>query len=97
MTAGHRILPDRELAGLLSDLAESPDFAAAGALLLKQFTEAAYATRAALYVVDPSFQRLEQKGTLGFGQTSTSWTVVPLDDEGHPRSGAHGDGIVDDG
>ncbi|HEY9450501.1 MAG TPA: ATP-binding protein [Gemmatimonadaceae bacterium] len=86
MTAGHRILPDRELAGLLSDLAESPDFAAAGALLLKQFTEAAYATRAALYVVDPSFQRLEQKGTLGFGQTSTSWTVVPLDDEGHPMT-----------
>ena len=32
-------LLDRELAGLLADLAESPDFAAAESLLLKQFSE----------------------------------------------------------
>lgn len=40
-------LVDRELAGLLADLAESPDFAAAESLLLRQFAEAADSSRAA--------------------------------------------------
>jgi PAS domain S-box-containing protein len=79
-------LLDRELAGLLADLAESPDFAAAESLLLKQFSEAAGVTRAALYVVDPSFQRLEPRGSQGIVAKSARRTSVPLDDEGHPMT-----------
>jgi PAS domain S-box-containing protein len=79
-------LLDRELAGLLADLAESPDFAAAESLLLKQFCEAAGATRAALYVVDSTFRRLEPRGSQGVVTKSAPRATVPLDDEGHPMT-----------
>ena len=79
-------LLDRALAGLLADLAESPDFAAAESLLLKQFSEAAGATRAALYVVDPTFRRLEPRGSQGIVTKGVQHASVPLDDEGHPMT-----------
>ena len=79
-------LHDRELAGFLADLAESPDFAAAESLLLKQFAEAAGASRAALYVVDPTFRRLEPRGSQGIIPNRTERTPIPLDDEGHPMA-----------
>ena len=88
-------LLDRELAGLLSDLAESPDFAAAESLLLKQFAEAAGAARATLYVVDPTFQRLERRGSHGIAPTLGARMQIPLDDEGHPMTVvAHGHEVV---
>ena len=79
-------LLDRELAGLLADLAESPDFAAAESLLLKQFSEAAGASRAALYVVDSTFRRLEPRGSQGIVTKGAPRVPVPLDDEGHPMT-----------
>ncbi|HET7621844.1 MAG TPA: ATP-binding protein [Gemmatimonadaceae bacterium] len=79
-------LLDRELAGLLADLAESPDFAAAESLLLKQFSEAAGSTCVALYVVDPTFHRLELRGSQGVVTKSVKRSPVPLDDEGHPMT-----------
>lgn len=95
-------LVDRELAGLLADLAESPDFAAAESLLLRQFAEAADSSRAALYVVDPTFQRLERRGNQGAARAAISRSPIPLDDEGHPMTLAAvgheviacGDGLV---
>jgi PAS domain S-box-containing protein len=79
-------LLDRELAGLLADLAESPDFAAAESLLLKQFSEAAGFTRVALYLVDPTFHRLELRGSQGVISKSAPRSPLPLDDEGHPMT-----------
>ena len=95
-------LLDRELAGLLADLAESPDFAAAESLLLKQFSEAAGAARAALYVVDSTFRRLEPRGSQGIVTKGAQRVPVPLDDEAHPMTVAAlghevvvcGDGMV---
>jgi len=85
VTRGCALL-DRELAGLLADLAESPDFAAAESLLLKQFGEAAGTARAALYVVDPTFQRLELRGSQGLVTKGAPRGAVSLDDEGHPMN-----------
>ncbi|HET7551640.1 MAG TPA: ATP-binding protein [Gemmatimonadaceae bacterium] len=85
MTRSSALL-DRELAGLLADLAESPDFAAAESLLLKQFSEAAGSTRAALYVVDSTFRRLEPRGGQGIVTRGAQRAPVPLDDEGHPMT-----------
>ena len=79
-------LLDRELAGLLADLAESPDFAAAESLLLRQFADAAGAARAALYVVDPNFQRLEPRGSQGLDSGDHVRAPIPLDDDGHPMA-----------
>jgi signal transduction histidine kinase len=73
-----------DLPGLLSDLAEAPDFAAAGSLLLEQFTEAVDAPRAALFVIDRTFRRLELHGTFGFSRSELAPSVLSLDDEGHP-------------
>ena len=93
-------LLDRELAGLLADLAESPDFAAAESLLLRQFTEASGAARAVLYVVDSTFQRLEPRGSQGVAARSASRVPVPLDGDGHPMAVAafhHEVVVCDDG
>ena len=79
-------LPDRDLAGLLADLAESPDFAAAESLLLRQFTEVSGTPRAVLYVVDPTFQRLEPRGSQGVAARGERRLPVPLDNESHPMA-----------
>ncbi|HEX6533422.1 MAG TPA: ATP-binding protein [Gemmatimonadaceae bacterium] len=73
-----------ELPGLLSDLAEAPDFDAAATLLLEQFSEASGGRRTALFVVDRTFRTVAVHDTFGFPAPTGGETGVPLADAGHP-------------
>jgi PAS domain S-box-containing protein len=66
---------DREIAGLLSALAEAPDFPAAASLLLGQLAELAGASRASLLRLDPSLEDLTVAATFGFDAESFTVSV----------------------
>jgi PAS domain S-box-containing protein len=66
---------DREIAGLLSALAEAPDFPAAASLLLGQLAELASASRACLLCLDPPLENLTVAATLGFEAESPTGSV----------------------
>src|SRR5262249_25076914 len=66
---------DREIAGLLSALAETPDFPAAASLLLGQLAELAGAPRACLLRLDPSLENLTIAATFGFDAESPTGSV----------------------
>jgi PAS domain S-box-containing protein len=66
---------DREIAGLLSALAETPDFPAAASLLLGQLAELAGAPRACLLRLDPSLENLTVAATFGFDAESPTGSV----------------------
>ena len=74
---------DRALAGLLSALAEAPDFAAAASFLLTQLAEIAGAPRAAMLRVDASQETLAVVASVGFdvGRATSS---IPLSDLSSP-------------
>ncbi|HEX6964534.1 MAG TPA: ATP-binding protein [Gemmatimonadaceae bacterium] len=77
-------LSDGELLELLADLAEAPDFASAGALLLEQFARVAGASRGALLVVDRPGRALHVAVGQGLSADEERALVVPLDQTGHP-------------
>ena len=61
---------DREIAGLLSALAEAPDFPAAASVLLAQLGDLSRASRACLLRLDPSLENLTLAATFGFDTES---------------------------
>ncbi|HJU66136.1 MAG TPA: histidine kinase dimerization/phospho-acceptor domain-containing protein, partial [Gemmatimonadaceae bacterium] len=78
------VLSGEELPELLSDLAEAPDFPAAGNRLLEQFGEAAGSGRAVVYVLDRFSHHLELTCHVGCRDAELQQRSVPLDAIGHP-------------
>ncbi|HEY4219270.1 MAG TPA: ATP-binding protein [Gemmatimonadaceae bacterium] len=70
---------DREVAGLLSALAEAPDFAAATAFLLGQLAEMTGSARGVLFRIDPSRDTLAAVSVLGFDAGPTPLTMSVSD------------------
>jgi PAS domain S-box-containing protein len=74
---------DRQIAGLLSALAEAPDFAAALSFLLAQLAEIAGARRAYALVPDDDGD-LQPSSQLGFGPDEPRASSLSLGDADHP-------------
>ncbi|MFN2563622.1 MAG: ATP-binding protein [Gemmatimonadaceae bacterium] len=74
---------DREIAGLLSALAEAPDFTAALSFLLAQLAEIAGARRAYALVLDPEGE-LRPTAVLGFAAEEARPKAVSTADADHP-------------
>jgi PAS domain S-box-containing protein len=74
---------DRALAGLLSALAEAPDFPAAASFLLTQVAEMTDAPRAAMLCIDTSQNTLSLIAAVGLEQTSSTLNI-PISDLSSP-------------
>jgi len=68
------VLGDRELAGLLSSIAEAPDFPAATSHLLAQLTQITAAQRAVMLKIDATQHSLVIVGAAGL-ESSPSFTI----------------------
>ena len=77
------VLGDRSIAGLLSALAEAPDFRAAASFLLAQLTDLAGARRAAMLRLDSSHENAELVAGIGL-DVEPGELVIPLSDLSSP-------------
>ncbi len=73
-----------ELPELLSELAQAPDLAGAAGVLLECLTEMVGAARGALFVVEPTSQRLELRHAVGWAPNVSYCGAVSLEDDAHP-------------
>ncbi len=79
------VLGDRAVAGLLSALAEAPDFTAASSFLLTQLVEITAAPRCCMLRIDEPQENLRLVSWLGFNGTGDPPAVsVPLGDLSNP-------------
>ncbi len=69
------VLGDRELAGLLSAIAEAPDISAATSHLLAQLADLTAARRAVMLKLDPAQHSLVAVASLGFGDAPPSFSI----------------------
>jgi PAS domain S-box-containing protein len=71
---------DREIAGLLSALAEAPDFPAAASFLLAELVERSGASRACLFRLESTLENLTPVAALGFetGRPDTGVSATDL-------------------
>ena len=69
------VLGDRELAGLLSSIAEAPDFSAATSHLLAQLAEITAARQAVLLRIDPTQHSLVAAASSGFESPPPSFSI----------------------
>ncbi|MDB4878165.1 MAG: sensor protein [Gemmatimonadetes bacterium] len=74
---------DRALAGLLSALAEAPDFPAAASFLLTQLADITGASRAAMLRLDPAQESLGVVASVGFDDADAT-ANIPLSDLSSP-------------
>jgi PAS domain S-box-containing protein len=74
---------DRAVAGLLSAIAEAPDFSAAAAFFLAQLAEMTGSARAAMFCLDQSEDALTLAASLGIG-TDLSSATIPISDLSSP-------------
>src|SRR5690348_7749570 len=77
------VLGDRSIAGLLSALAEAPDFRAAASFLLTQLADLAGARRAAMLRLDSSHENAELVASVGL-DTDPGELAIPLSDLSSP-------------
>ena len=73
------VLGDRAIAGLLSGLAEAPDFRAAASFLLAQLAELAGARRAAMFRLDSSHESAQLIAAIGL-DAEPGDLAIPLSD-----------------
>src|SRR6185436_6711172 len=73
------VLGDRAIAGLLSGLAEAPDFRAAASFLLAQLAELAGARRAAMFRLDSSHENAQLIAAIGLDAEPGN-LAIPLSD-----------------
>jgi PAS domain-containing protein len=79
------VLGDRGVAGLLSALAEAPDFAAASSFLLTQLVEITAAHRCCLLRIDEPLENLRLVSCLGFDEGGAPPTArIPVGDLSNP-------------
>src|SRR5512132_4080384 len=79
------VLGDRGVAGLLSALAEAPDFAAASSFLLTQLADITAAPRCCLLRIDEPLENLRLVSCLGFDEGGAPPTArVPVGDLSNP-------------
>ena len=69
------VLGDRELAGLLSAIAEAPDISAATAHLLAQLADLTAARRAVMFKLDSAQHSLIAVASLGFGDAPPAFSI----------------------
>ncbi len=69
------VLGDRELAGLLSAIAEAPDISAATSHLLAQLADLTSARRAVMLRIDPVQHSLVTVASIGFGSAQPTFSV----------------------
>ena len=69
------VLGDRELAGLLSAIAEAPDISAATSHLLAQLADLTAARRAVMFKLDPAQHSLVAVASLGFGDAPPAFSI----------------------
>lgn len=69
------VLGDRDLAGLLSAIAEAPDLAAATSHLLAQLADVTAARRAVLLRIDAAQHSLSAIASVGFGHTPPTFSI----------------------
>jgi PAS domain S-box-containing protein len=77
------VLGDRSIAGLLSALAEAPDFRAAASFLLSQLADLAGARRAAMLRLDSSHENAELVASVGLDMDHGE-LAIPLSDLSSP-------------
>ncbi|HEV8217824.1 MAG TPA: ATP-binding protein, partial [Gemmatimonadaceae bacterium] len=77
------VLGDRSIAGLLSGLAEAPDFRAAASFLLAQLADLAGAHRAAMFRLDSSHESAQLIAALGL-DVEPGELAIPLSDLSSP-------------
>ena len=77
------VLGDRSIAGLLSGLAEAPDFRAAASFLLAQLAELAGAPRAAMFRLDSSHESAQLIAAIGL-DAEPGDLAIPLSDLSSP-------------
>jgi len=77
------VLGDREVAGLLSALAEAPDFAAGASFLTTQLVEITQSRRACLFRLEAAQESLTMVAAVGFDDT-TPEVSLPLGDLSSP-------------
>ena len=77
------VLGDRSIAGLLSALAEAPDFRAAASFLLAQLADLAGARRAAMFRLDSSHENAQLVASLGL-DADPGELAIPLSDLSSP-------------
>ena len=77
------VLGDRSIAGLLSALAEAPDFRAAASFLLAQLADLAGARRAAMLRLDSSHENAELVAAVGL-EVDPGDLAIPLSDLSSP-------------
>lgn len=70
---------DRDIAGLLSALAEAPDFPAAASFLLAELAELSGASKACLLRLEPSLENLTPVAALGLGTERPDVSVSASD------------------
>jgi len=70
---------DREIAGLLSALAEAPDFPAAASFLLAELSELSGASKACLFRLESSLENLTPVATLGLDTERHNGSVSATD------------------
>src|SRR5215216_3497555 len=73
------VLGDRSVAGLLSALAEAPDFAAAASFLLTQLVEITAASRACMLRVDEAQEALVVVAAAGFDENQPEFGIPLVD------------------
>jgi len=74
---------DRAVAGLLSALAEAPDFAAAASFFLTQVVEITKASKACILRLDAAHEHIELVSALGF-DADPQRTAIPINDLSSP-------------
>ena len=74
---------DRAVAGLLSALAEAPDFGAAASFFLTQLVEITKASRACLLRLDAAHEHIELVAAIGF-ETEVPPVAIPISDLSNP-------------
>ena len=77
------VLGDRSIAGLLSGLAEAPDFRAAASFLLAQLADLTGARRAAMFRLDSSHENAQIVAAIGL-DTDPGELAIPLSDLSSP-------------
>jgi len=77
------VLGDRSIAGLLSGLAEAPDFRAAASFLLAQLADLAGARRAAMFRLDSSHENAQLIAAIGL-EAEPGELAIPLSDLSSP-------------
>ena len=77
------VLGDRSIAGLLSALAEAPDFRAAASFLLAQLVELAGVRRAAMFRLDSSHENAQLIASVGL-DAEAGGLAIPLSDLSSP-------------